>query len=65
MMGSFLHSLIGENVKITASNKIIYEGVVDDIITASKSLSFVKLDSDILVNCLVIETIQIIKKVAP
>ena len=62
MMGPFLHSLIGENVKITASNKIIYEGVVDDIITASKSLSFVKLDSDILVNCLVIETIQIIKK---
>jgi len=62
MMGPFLHSLIGENVKITASNKMIYEGVVDDIMSASKSLSFVKLDSDILVNCLVIETIQIIKK---
>ena len=61
-MGPFLHSLIGENVKITASNKMIYEGVVDDIMSASKSLSFVKLDSDILVNCLVIETIQIIKK---
>ena len=62
MMGPFLHSLIGKNVKITASNKMIYEGVVDDIMAASKSLSFVKLDSDILVNCLVIETIQIIKK---